>query len=90
MKMRFMVTGLAILAFSSAVLAAKPTSISYSSDATTSDGENYANYVVKCSNGKSMPLTAWQEGRQWCVGEESKELCHTKQLKAAKAACKIN
>lgn len=69
--------------------AAKPTSIAFQGYGNTEDGEKFANYTVKCSNGKSQPLTAWDNRRSWCVGEESRESCHSKQMKAATAACKI-
>lgn len=68
--------------------AAKPTAITYESSGTTPDGEEYANYIVSCSNGEQQPLTAWDNRKKWCVGAESKENCHKKQIKAAKKACK--
>jgi hypothetical protein len=78
--------GLLILSASS--FAAKPTSIVFDSNGTTADGTAYGNYHVKCSNGKKMPLTAWENRRKWCVGEVSSENCEKKQIKAAKKACK--
>ncbi|MEE4659377.1 MAG: hypothetical protein V2J89_02855 [Halieaceae bacterium] len=81
------VTG-GLLIASSAVFAAKPTSIVYDSKGTTAEGVEYDNYFAKCSNGKSMPLTAWDNRRKWCVGEASSEDCTSKQIKAAKRACK--
>ncbi len=77
-----------LLVASSAVFAAKPTSIVFDSKATTEDGVEYHNYFAKCSNGKSMPLTAWDNRRKWCQGEASMEDCEKKQIKAAKKACK--
>lgn len=78
-----------LLCLSSAAFAAKPTSIAFDSYANTEEGKKFAKYVVKCSNGKSRPISAWDDRRSWCVGEESRENCHSKQLKAAKAACNI-
>ncbi len=75
--------------FSGSTLAAKPTSVGFDSYGTNAEGTQYANYVVKCSNGKALPLTAWDNRRKWCIGEESTDNCHKKQLKAAKKACKI-
>lgn len=69
-------------------LAAKPTAITFESNGTTPDGVEYANYIVKCSNGEQQPLTAWDNRKKWCVGAESAENCHKKQIKAAKKACK--
>jgi hypothetical protein len=76
------------LALSSASFAAKPTSIVFQASGETEDSTPFAQYSVTCSNGKSVPLTAWDSRRQWCVGEQSKENCQKKQIRAAKAACK--
>ncbi|MEP5765073.1 MAG: hypothetical protein ABJ308_10775 [Halieaceae bacterium] len=77
-----------LLAISASALAAKPTSIVFDSNGTTADGVEFGNYHVKCSNGKKMPLTAWDNRKKWCVGAESSENCQKKQIKAAKKACK--
>ena len=58
------------------------------SNGATADGTPYGQYQVKCSNGKKMPLTAWDNRKKWCVGEGSAEQCQKKQIKAAKQACK--
>ncbi|MEH6568615.1 MAG: hypothetical protein V7709_06040 [Halioglobus sp.] len=80
----------ALLATASTSFAAKPTSIVFEANGQATDGTEFAQYAVKCSNGKKMQLTAWDNRRQWCVGEESKEGCEKKQIKAAKAACKAS
>lgn len=77
-----------IVTFALSANAAKPTSITFESDATTADGVPYSNYIVKCSNNQNQPLTAWGKRKKWCVGAESAENCHKKQIKAAKKACK--
>lgn len=77
-----------LVALSLSASAAKPTSITFESDGKTPDGVEYANYIVKCSNGQKQPLTAWDNRKKWCVGSESLENCHKKQIKAAKKACK--
>lgn len=82
------VAAAAITALSASVLAAKPTSITFEADKTAPDGSSYASYIVKCSNGQQLPLTAWDNRKNWCVGKDSKEDCHTKQIRAAKQACK--
>ncbi len=77
-----------LLALSASAFAAKPTSIVFDSNGKSADGTEYGNYHVKCSNGKKMPLTAWDNRKKWCVGEGSAESCEKKQIKAAKKACK--
>lgn len=89
MKKSVLAPAVLLLCGATAVFAAKPTSIAFSSYANTEEGEKFAQYVVKCSNGKSQPITAWDNRRSWCVGDESRENCHNKQMKAANAACKI-
>ena len=79
-----------LLTLSMNTLAAKPTSIIFDSNGTAEDGTEYASYLVKCSNGKQMPLTAWDNRKKWCVGEKSSENCEKKQIKAAKKACKAS
>lgn len=76
------------LAFSITALASKPTSITFVTDGKASDGQEYANYVVKCSDGKDEPITAWDQRKNWCVGKDSKDNCDKKQIRAAKMACK--
>lgn len=90
MRKLVLATAIGAVMLSGSALAAKPTSISYSSKGTTTEGVEFANYTVKCSNGKRQPLTAWDKRKKWCVGQESQELCHKKQMKAAKAACKLD
>ena len=87
MKNLKIAVALTCMAFSLNTYAAKPTSITYESDGTTPDGVQFANYIVKCSNGQKQPLTAWDKRKKWCVGRESLENCHKKQIKAAKKAC---
>ena len=78
----------ALASMSAGSLAAKPTSIVFDSSNETTDGTAFATYVVKCSNGKEMELTAWDGRRKWCVGSADSQACEKKQIKAAKAACK--
>jgi hypothetical protein len=78
----------ALVLFSASSLAARPTSIVFNAKATTSDGTEYSTYTVKCSNGKTAELTAWDNRRKWCVGDATSETCEKKQINAAKAACK--
>ena len=67
--------------------AAKPTSIVFETHAETADGIPYAQFTVRCNDGRSVPLTAWDGLRKWCVGENAAGGCQKKQISAAKAAC---
>jgi hypothetical protein len=80
----------ALVIFCAHSFAAKPTSIVFESNAATTDGTAYANYTVKCSNGKRADLTAWNNRGKWCVGDASSTACEKKQIKAAKNACKAS
>ncbi|MBT4523048.1 MAG: hypothetical protein HOC23_23850 [Halieaceae bacterium] len=90
MKLLKLAATAALLAASATSFAAKPTSIVFESNGETADGTSFANYSVKCSNGKKVPLTAWDSRRKWCQGAESSENCEKKQIKAAKTACKVS
>lgn len=85
--LKLFVSATALLAASSS-FAAKPTSIVFQGNGETADSTPFAQYAVKCSNGKEVQLTAWDNRSEWCVGEESKENCEKKQIRAAKTACK--
>jgi hypothetical protein len=78
----------ALASISAGSFAAKPTSIVFDSSNETADGTAFATYMVKCSNGKKMELTAWDGRKKWCVGNADSQACEKKQIKAAKAACK--
>ncbi len=78
----------ALVAFSAGSFAARPTSIVFNSNAEASDGAPYAQYTVKCSNGKKVAMTAWDNRNKWCVGTSKSKECEKKQIEAAKAACK--
>ena len=82
------VTTTILMGVSLSVSAGKPVSISLESDGVSPDGAAYSIYTVKCSNGDLQPLTAWDDRKKWCVGQDSTENCSKKQIKAAKAACK--
>ena len=88
MKVTRIAIGAALLGLSAASFAAKPTSIVFQANGENADGTPYSTYMVKCSNGKKVELTAWDNRRKWCVGDASSTECEKKQIKAAKAACK--
>ncbi len=89
MRKSIVVAAAAVFMTSSfSAFAAKPTAITFESSGTTPDGAEYANYIVRCSNGQKQPLTAWDNRKKWCVGAQSQENCHRKQIKAAKTACR--
>ena len=88
MKLFKLTVSSALVAFSAASFAAKPTSIVFVANNETAEGTPYSTYNVKCSNGKKVEVTAWDNRRKWCVGEASSENCEKKQIAAAKAACK--
>ena len=87
MKLLKLAAALALIAASATALAARPTSIVFNSNAADSEGNAYAKYIVKCSNGKKAELTAWNNRKKWCVGDASSDTCEKKQIKAAKGAC---
>ncbi len=83
-----LVAAAALLTLSAGSFAAKPTSIVFERNGETAEGTAYSTYTVKCSNGQSAELTAWDNRRKWCVGDAQSQTCEKKQIKAAKAACK--
>ena len=90
MKSSKIAAATALILISASSFAAKPTSIVFDANGTTSDGKPYAKYTVKCSNGKKADLTAWDNRGKWCVGDASSEKCEKKQINAAKGACKAS
>jgi hypothetical protein len=78
----------ALMAVSIGAMASKPVSITFEAEGAAADGKPYALYSVKCSDGDTQPLTAWDNRKKWCVGKVSEEACSNKQIRAAKDACK--
>lgn len=78
----------ALVVAANLAFAAKPTSITYVKEIPVDDKEVYAHYQVKCSNGETKDITAWDNRKLWCQGEGLKDSCDKKQIKAAKEACK--
>ncbi len=67
--------------------AARPTSIVFETLAETKEGTPYARFSVKCDDGRSVPLTAWDGRRKWCLGDSGSGGCEKRQISAAKTAC---
>jgi opacity protein-like surface antigen len=89
MKILSTAAAAAALVISASSFAAKPTSIVFKANGENSEGTAYATYMVKCSNGQKKELTAWNNRRNWCVGNAESQDCYGRgQIKAAKAACK--
>jgi hypothetical protein len=78
----------AMMAACASAFAAKPTSIKYIEDIVVGDNEIYSHYSVKCSNGKTADISAWNNRKKWCIGKGGKDVCNKKQIKTAKAVCK--
>jgi len=78
----------ALLIGSSTAFAAKPTSIKYIEDVVLENDIIYAHYSVKCSNGVTADISAWNNRKKWCVGKGQQDVCNKKQIKTAKKVCK--
>ena len=89
-KVQTVTAAAALLMLSAGSQAARPTSIVFNINAETKDGQTYAQFTVTCNDGRSVPLTAWDGRRKWCVGEIAEVgtlSCDKKQISAAKTAC---
>ena len=89
-KLIFPIITTVLMTVSLSAVAAKPVKITPGSKGVAADGSAFRNYEVQCSNGKKQPITSWDNGQKWCVGEASQENCTKKQIKAAKIACKLD
>ncbi|MEH6556554.1 MAG: hypothetical protein V7459_04965 [Oceanicoccus sp.] len=77
----------AAITISASAFASKPTSIKLIEDIV--DGDNiYSHYIVKCSNGKTADISAWDNRKKWCVGKGGKDDCTKKQIKTARKVCR--
>jgi len=90
MKMFKFAAAAGLVLASATSFAAKPTSIVFESNEKTADGQEFSKYSVKCSNGKKVRLTAWNNRHKWCLGDQQDDSCEKKQINAAKAACKAS
>ncbi|WP_240554821.1 hypothetical protein [Oceanicoccus sagamiensis] len=78
----------AALTLSAGAFAAKPTSIKYIEDVVVENDMIYSHYQVKCSNGSTADISAWDNRKKWCVGKGGQDVCSKKQIKTAKKVCK--
>ena len=77
----------AALSINAGVFAAKPTSIKYIEDVVTESDIIYMHYQVKCSDGSSANISAWDNRKKWCVGKGRQDECSEQQIKSAKKVC---
>lgn len=68
--------------------AAEPTSFKYVEEIITSSNNIYIHYKVKCSNGKRVDISGWNDGKKWCVGRGKQDTCAKTRLQIARRACK--
>ncbi|MGK0498985.1 MAG: hypothetical protein ACJAYG_000616 [Oceanicoccus sp.] len=78
----------AAITLSASAFAAKPTSIKYIEDVVVENDLIYSHYQVKCSNGQTADISAWDNRKKWCVGKGGQDECSKKQIKTAKKVCK--
>jgi hypothetical protein len=82
------IAAIALLLVAAGSQAARPTSIVFETHAETDDGKPYSRYTVKCNDGRTVPLTAWEGQRKWCVStNKGASSCEKQQISAAKMAC---
>ena len=72
---------------SASVFAAQPKSIKHIEDVVEGD-IIYGYYIVNCSNGKEIEVSAFDKNELWCLGKGIKGSCQKRQIKIAKLACK--
>jgi hypothetical protein len=68
--------------------AAKPTSIKYVEEIITNGNNIYIHYKVKCSDGKRVDISGWNDGKKWCIGRGKQNTCAKTRVKIARRACK--
>lgn len=77
-----------LLALVPAGYAAKPTSFQYVEEIVMKDDTVYTLYLVKCSDGKSYEISAFNNKKLWCEGNGIKDNCERKNIKLGKKLCK--
>lgn len=74
--------------FACSSFAAEPTSIKYVEEIITSGNNIYIHYKVKCSDGRRMDISGWNNGSKWCIGRGKQDTCAKTRVKIARRACK--
>lgn len=88
MKKQYLTAIITGLSLSCSVIAAQPKSVKYIEDIVTDNDDIYSHYIVKCNNGVSVDVSAWDDKKLWCLAKGKKATCKKKQIKIAKKACK--
>ena len=86
-KLKVLVVTL-LLAMAGNTYSAQPRSVKLIEDMITEDDSIYSHYIVKCSDGREIDVSAWDNKLLWCMGKGGKEDCEQKQIKIAKKACR--
>ncbi len=87
----FAVLTMAMLpSFSCLAQAVVPIAVIFSETQVSQSGEEYARYLVQCSDGRRHTITAWQERTLWCADAERNLNCSQVQVKVAHNACQSN
>ena len=68
-------------------LASKPLTVEHIQD-IVDNNHSYSHYVVKCSNGNTADISAWDNRNKWCIGKGRKDDCSKQQIKAARKVCR--
>lgn len=88
MKKRYIIPLAVLVQYSTLTYAAQPKSVKYVEDLKTENNEPFAHYIVKCNNGATVDVSAWDDNKLWCLAKGEKATCKKKQIKIAKKACK--
>ena len=78
--------GCSVFCVSLTSFAASPKDINYAGKGSSFGGGKYYIYNVRCSDGSTKVISAWDERKEWCVGKK-RQNCSNDQLQAAKKAC---
>lgn len=82
-----MMIATACMATSTNAIAAMPSSIKYIEDVVLDNNNSYSHYIVKCSDGHTADISAWNRRQKWCIGKGDQKICTLKQTQIAKAVC---
>ena len=77
----------ALTLLANSAIAAEPVKSRYVQDVVKGD-QIYSHYVVHCSNGAKVNISAWNNRSKWCVGKGQQNICGKNQLRIAKRVCR--